>query len=145
MSVKYTNGNILETEAEVLAHGVAGHQIEDMGTGLAKQINERWPDSYSRFKKARRSNSFRPGEVIIDWENSPAIAYLATQENLQNAETPYVNRSLRQLRMQLEKEGTETCAIPKIGCGYGKLEWDTIKCLIEEKLGPSNVSFTVFE
>ena len=145
MSLKYISGDILESKTEVLAHGVAYLDIEDMGTGLARQINRKWPDSFRRFKKQRRSNSFKLGEVIVDWENTPAIAYLATQPNLYNADEKHVNHSLRNFRKVLEKKGVKTCSIPKIGCGYGKLEWDAVKNIIERRLGSSDIEFSVYE
>lgn len=145
MSLKYIPGNILETNDQVLAHGVACANIEDMSTGLAKQLNEKWPDSFKRFKKKRRSNSFKPGDVIVDWENVPAIAYLATQPDLYHANETLINKSLRSFRKILELKKVKTCSLPKISCGYGKLEWNDVKRTFEERLGNSEIEFSVYE
>ncbi len=144
MAIEYCLGDALESDAEVLAHGVAAGNVEDMGTGIAKQIKIKWPETFSRFKKLRR-NGFDLGGVILDAENTPKIAYLGTQENLYNAELSYVNGSLRKLRNLLEKKGVKTCAIPKIGCGYGKLQWDEVKKIMKDRLSESPVMFKVYE
>lgn len=145
MPIYSVNGSILETKAQVIAHGVAAWDIEDMKTGLAKKINQAWPDSFSRFKKIRRSNSFKPGEVIIDEKNNPLIAYLATQANLYHAALKYVNQSLRALRKELEDKGIKSCAIPKIGCGYGKLPWNRVRPVIERRLKDSDIDFLLYD
>lgn len=143
--VQYVDGDCLYALTDVIAHGVAEGEIEDMGTGIAKEINRRWPESFKRFKKIRRSRSFKLGDVIIDTENVPAIAYLATQEDLYRAQQPAVNKSLRTLDKELKKHLYFSCSLPKLGCGYGKLEWHHIKPIIDERLGGSTIQYNVYE
>jgi O-acetyl-ADP-ribose deacetylase (regulator of RNase III) len=145
MSIEYIEGDILLTDAEVLAHGVAKQFIENMQTGLASDIWKKWPSSFQRFKKIRRSRRFNMGDVILDDENFPGIAYLATQPNLQYAELIAVRNSLKTLKNLLEAENINSCALPKIGCGYGALEWGDVRPIIDETLTESSVLFTVYE
>ena len=143
--VNYIKGDLMNTACDVIAHGVAARDEEDMGTGLAKYTREKWPESFERFKKMRRSLPFNEGNVIIDHENAPAIAYLATQPDLTHAELRYVNSSLHELRSQLEDGHYTSCALPKIGCGYGRLQWEDVKDLIERRLSDSFVRCVVYE
>ncbi|MFH1500546.1 MAG: macro domain-containing protein [archaeon] len=144
MPIKYQTGDLLLTHADVIAHGVAAYGIEDMATGVAKQLNEAMPESYKEFKKLRRKG-FKPGEVVLCTNTFPYVAYLATQPDLYHAELPFVNHALRGLRKLLEKEGMDSCALPKIGCGYGKLDWGKVQPIIEERLSDSSVEFTIYD
>jgi O-acetyl-ADP-ribose deacetylase (regulator of RNase III) len=145
MTVRFLEGDMLQAKTDVLAHGVAAHTIEDMGTGIAKAINERWPGSFREFKKLRRSQGFKPGEAIVCNGTTPAIAYLATQPDLYHAEVRFVRKSLRALDKALEAKGHTSCSLPKIGCGYGKLDWEEVKGVIQERLGDSKINYSVYE
>jgi len=138
MTIRYVEGDILTTNAEVLAHGVACGGMEDMGTGLAKSINQTWPESFREFKKYRRSHGFKPGEIIVCENTMPSIAYLATQPDLYRAKLSFLRQALRNLRKYLEESGVKSCAIPKIGCGYGKLPWEDVEPIILEKFSDLN-------
>ena len=143
MVLRDVEGNLLDLQIEVIGHGVACAKIEDMKTGLSDQIRKKWPDSYERFKKLRKIHSYKGGEVILDEENTPQIAYLATQENLMYADYTFLNRSLRALDKLLIEKEIKACALPHIGCGYGKLEWEQVKQVISERLSESPIDYLI--
>lgn len=141
----YIQGDIFLSPEEVIAHGVAQQDIEDMGTGIAKDLRAIWPQSYECFKKFRRNHSFNTGEIFLDDSNNPMIAYLATQPDLYHAEIPYIRKSLRNLKKSMEKNYIFSCALPKIGCGYGKLQYEEIKPIIDEVFANSKQHIVVYE
>ena len=140
----FSNSDILETDAQVIAHGVAEKNIEDMATGLAYMINQKFPESFKEFKKKRMARSFKLGDVIICDNTEPAFAYLATQQDLYTAKLSAINKALRNLDKQLIKQGYSTCAISKIGCGYGKQKWEDVKEIFHSRLGQSQVTYFVY-
>ncbi len=141
--IQHVSGDALDTMAQVLAHGVAVGNLENMATGIARQINERWPKSYSRFKKIRREG-FRPGEVIMDYENIPVIAYAGTQPDLMHAEPSMVNAALRNLRKRVEADGFISVAMPRIGAGYGKLGWEDVLPIVQNTLAGARFRTLVY-
>ncbi len=138
------NSDILETDAQVIAHGVAEKNIEDMATGLAYLINQKFPESFKELKKKRMARSFKLGDVIICDNTEPAVAYLATQQDLYTAKLSAINKALRNLDKQMIKQGYSTCAIPKIGCGYGKQKWEDVKEIFHSRLSQSQVTYFVY-
>lgn len=42
---------------------------------------------------------------------------------------------LHDLRRVLQAEGIRSVALPKLGCGLGGLDWNTVRSLIETILG----------
>lgn len=140
----FSNSDILETDAQVIAHGVAEKNIEDMATGLAYLINQKFPESFKEFKKKRMARSFKLGDAIICNNTEPAVAYLATQQDLYTAKLSAINKALRNLDKQMIKQGYSTCAIPKIGCGYGKQKWEDVKEIFHSRLSQSQVIYFVY-
>lgn len=143
--IQYTEGDCLELDTELLVHGVACADVEDMGTGIARQINFKWPESYRRFKKYRRDQTFDPGNLFIDCQNMPNIGYMGTQENLNEARINHVNNGLRNLAKRLKMIPYTNLLIPKIGCGYGKLNWTEVKPLVESHLANLFTNIIVVE
>jgi len=133
-NLKTTKGDILLTQCEYLIQGVAERSIEDMGTGVARAIHLKWPESTSRFKAFRSSNRYIGGSIWVDSANIPRIVNLATQEDLYKANIHYLNKALKNLSKYLRKLEPSTIAMPKIGCGYGKLDWNDVRPLIEKHL-----------
>ncbi len=140
----FSNSDILDSDAQIIAHGVAEKNIEDMATGLAYLINQKFPESFKEFKRKRMARSFKLGDVILCGNTTPTIAYLATQQDLYIAKLSAINKALRNLDKQLIKQGYSTCAIPKIGCGYGKQKWEEVKEIFQLRLSQSPVTYFVY-
>lgn len=133
-NIVYTEGDLLSSNVDLIAHGVAEGRIEDMGTGIAKQIKQKFPGSFKRFDEFRRSNKFKGGDIWVDEYSIPAIAYIATQPNLEYADIDYLRKGLKNLRKFIRDNYVPSVGLPKIGCGYGKLDWEDVKPLIESNL-----------
>jgi O-acetyl-ADP-ribose deacetylase (regulator of RNase III) len=143
-NILYAKGDLLESNVDLIAHGVAEGKKEDMGTGIAKQIKQYFPGSFKRFDEFRRNNKFAGGDVWVDELSIPAIAYIATQPDLIHAEIDYLEKGLKNLRDYIKENNVPSVGLPKIGCGYGKLDWKEVKPLIERYLSGLDSLVLVF-
>ena len=146
--LKFVGGDILQTGAQYIAQGVAVGSQEGLGTGLAFKISRKWPLVQKQFKKYTRSHKFAGGDLfaIAPAPDHPGMLYLATQPDMYQATAPFLNRALRNLAKYCEARGIETVALPKIGAGLGKLDWETeVKPLLHQHLADSRTTFYVYE
>ncbi len=146
--LKFVSGDILQTEAQYIAQGVAIGSQEGMGTGLALKISRKWPAAQKQFKKYTRTHKFAGGDLfaVAPAPDRPGVLYLATQPDMYHATTVFLNRALRNLAKYCEARGIKTVALPKIGAGLGKLSWEAdVKPLLQQHLAGSQTIFYVYE
>ena len=118
---------------------------EGLGTGLALKISTKWPEAQKQFKKYTRNNKFESGDVFTA-KGEPGIIYIATQPDMYHAELSYLNRGLKNLANHCVKNKILSVALPKIGAGLGKLDWETeVKPLIIRHLERSATVFWIYE
>lgn len=132
MSIIYTRGDVWVTNASVIAHGV--NCVGVMGGGVARQVRDRYPRLYQKYRQLCAKNILQPGDVWL-WSEPglPWIANLATQADLQGAQLSWIDESLRRLRLLAESDVTRYrhIAMPQIGAGLGRLEWEDVVPFIE--------------
>lgn len=146
--IKWVSGDILQTTAQYLAQGVAVGSQEGLGTGLALKISTKWADAQKQFKKYTHNNKFEGGDVYVvaSEENRPGIIYIATQPDMYHAVLPYLNKGLKNLVTFCKKKNVESVAVPKIGAGLGKLDWEReVKPLMIKHFEDSNTLFHIYE
>ena len=146
--VKFVSGDILQTETQYLAQGVAVGSQEGMGTGLARKISTKWAGAQKQFKKFTFKNKFEGGDIFVapPEDARPGIIYIATQPDMYHAVLPFLNKGLKNLAAFCAEHDVETVSVPKIGAGLGKLDWDgEVKPLILKHLSQSETLFHVYE
>ena len=145
---RYLTGNIFDTKCRFIAHGVATGSQEGMGTGLALKISRKWQDAQKLFKKYTRNHKFKGGDLFVVEPTSerPGIIYIATQPDMYRAKLSYLRHGIKNLRGYCEKENIKSVALPKIGAGLGKLDWNNeVKPLLESELAESFIVFDIYE
>lgn len=146
--IEFTSGDVLQSNEQYIAQGVAEGNQEGLGTGLALKVSKRWPDVQSAFKKYARSGRFKGGTIWVCPPSGerPGIIYLATQPDMYHATISYLRKSLRQLARWADGEKVGSIALPKIGAGLGKLSWDLeVKPLMEEYFTKRTCRFVIYE
>lgn len=146
--LEFISGDLLQTTTLYVAQGVATGSQEGLGTGLALKISKKWPDAQQQFKKFTRSNSFEGGDVfvVLHAETRPGIIYIATQPDMYHATLSFLNKGLKNLVKACEKRGIETVALPKIGAGLGKLDWESeVKPAMVKYFTNSEILFRIYE
>lgn len=144
----FISGDLLTAKEDYIAQGVAEGNQEGLGTGLAFQISSRWPEVQSKFKKHARQGNFKGGEILViePTAKTPGFVYMATQPDMYHAKLNYLRKSLKNLAKWTAEKQIRSVALPKIGAGLGKLDWQTeVKPLFVEYLESSICIFVVYE
>jgi O-acetyl-ADP-ribose deacetylase (regulator of RNase III) len=141
-------GDILLTNAQAVAHGVAPNDHFDSGLALA--LREKWPAMAKDFRHYAHQSHPKPGEIWM-WGGvgGVRIINLMTQEGEHThgsrpgkATLANVNHCLRRLRHVVEKEGISSLAMPALATGVGGLAWKDVKGLVEQNM--DGLSIPVF-
>ncbi|MCO4770251.1 MAG: macro domain-containing protein [Deltaproteobacteria bacterium] len=149
----HVTGDILLSESEAIAHGVApGDHFEN---GLALALRKQWPGMYKDFRHYCHVSHPKPGGLWA-WggPGGVRIVNLFTQDPPKGhhgtghpgpAKVKHVNHSLKALAKLIKKEKWASVALPKLATGVGHLDWDDVEPLIEHHLGELDVEIYVYD
>ena len=149
--IRYVSGDILLSQAQAIAHGVAPN--DDFHQGLALALREAVPAMYKDFRHYCQSQH-PPAGGLWTWAGAegPKIVALFTQEAAYGhgakpgrASTAHVNHALRALAQECRREGWTSVALPRLATGVGGLAWDEVRPLIEQHLGDLGIAVVVYE
>jgi O-acetyl-ADP-ribose deacetylase (regulator of RNase III) len=140
--IKEVSGDILETSAEAIAHGIA--PFDHFNQGLALSLKEEWPSMARDFRHYCHLVNPKPGSVWI-WPGprGKRIINLMTQEAPEGekhsghpgkASISNVRHALKNLAKLIKEENIRSLALPRLASGVGGLNWEEVKPLIKEHL-----------
>lgn len=144
--INYVKGNLLDSNCDYICHQVNCQGV--MGSGIAKQIRDRWPWVYTSYKAYCDRNKDRNESLLgniwgvkIDRVNrsSQWVVNMFAQDTFGYYNSRFTSydafaKCLEAMRDRLPKG--KTIGFPKgIGCGLGGGNWKVISALIEEILG----------
>jgi len=136
-SLKEVKGDLFDSQAS-LAHCVSADF--KMGAGIAKAFRKNFRDVDVLLAQKQGV----PGLGVLHLKGR-FVYYLVTKEKYWHKPT-YVSLegSLKLLLAHVKKHEVKELAMPRIGCGLDKLDWDKVKKLLEEVFKDSGVSITVY-
>ena len=146
--IEFTAGDLLQSEEQYIAQGVAEGNQEGLGTGLALKISKKWPEVQTEFKKHARSGVFKGGKIWVCPPNEDrfGVVYLATQPDMYHATITYLRKALRSLVKWADSQDIASVGLPKIAAGLGKLSWEAdVKPLMHAILADARCRFVVYE
>lgn len=125
--------NIFKVDGDVFFIPV--NTVGVMGAGIAKEFKERFPELYLRYKKDCKTNALSvKNPLIYQGTNDKYYVMFPTKDNWKNASQPcWIAEGLENF---IDFIGNEISAkhilvIPPLGCGHGKLNFNTVKEIIE--------------
>jgi len=143
-------GDILLTEAQAIAHGVAPH--DHFNQGLALALRERFPAMAKDFRHYCHQQNPKPGHAWLWAGPDKVIVNLMTQEPAPSekahpgkAKLQHVSHALKELRGIVQEQGITSIAIPKLATGVGGLDWEQVEPLIEEHLVDLKIPVVIYE
>lgn len=125
-----------------LAHCISGDYA--LGAGIAKKFVE----EYDMRFKLHKNYPIEPGKkfghvgeaLLID-----NVFNLVTKERCYNKPTyDCLNATLEEMRLLCIEHDIKKLAMPKIGCGLDKLEWDIVVDLIEDVFYDLDIDITIY-
>ncbi len=142
MTLYYIRGDLLETDATYIAHGCNARGV--MGSGVALQIKEKFPEAYNIYKSEinlatvqyRREAWELLGNVYHAVSNGKVILNLITQVDYGKHPIRYVSYDAIDDCFQVifEEMKIPKLAIPKIGAGLGGGDWEIIEMIIKKRI-----------
>jgi len=144
------SGDILLSDAQAIAHGVAPH--DNFNQGLALALRERYPAMAKDFRHYCHQDNPKAGGAWLWAGTDGVIINLMTQDPAQGnkshpgkATTKNVSHALKELQTLIEKENITSVALPKLATGVGGLGWDDVLPLVEQYLGNLNIPIIIYE
>lgn len=152
--IREVEGDILLSQADIIAHGVA--PSDHFESGLALALRERFPAMAKDFRHYCQQNHPKAGEIWA-WAGakpeggSTRIVNLLTQEPSEaaggkpgKASLLNVNHALKALAQLIGQEKPKSVALPKLATGVGGLDWADVRPLIEKHLGGLDVTVILY-
>lgn len=143
-------GDILLSDAQAIAHGIAPH--DHFNQGLALALRARFPAMAKDFRHYCHQQNPKAGHAWLWAGPERVIINLMTQEPAPDnkahpgkATTHNTNHALKELRGIIEKEGLSSIALPRLATGVGGLEWGDVEPLIEKHLGDLEIPVIIYE
>ena len=143
MAVHYKSGNLLDAPVDYICHQV--NCQGRMGSGIAKQIRERWPVVYEHYMTLYNTKGIDVryellGEIqVVNVESNRNIINMFGQESY-----GYDGRRYTSYDAFWSCLGKIKAIVPKgskigfpygIGCGLGGANWEVISTMIDVALG----------
>jgi len=147
--IKYIEGNLLESEAQVLVNTV--NTVGIMGKGIALQFKKTFPLNYKLYKKACDNKEVMIGKLFITTEKdiisgTKTIINFPTKTSWRlPSEYEYIEKGLIALRQYIIQNNIQSIAIPYLGVGNGGLNLEKVKTLIAQYLGDLNSEIFIYE
>lgn len=147
--IEIINGNIFESDADIICHQVNTHGV--MGAGIALQIKEKFPDVYEVYKEKCKEFSkydINPLGHVLYCRTKYSNVIIANLFSQIGMSTDYnaMKNCLRSIYNDCKKYN-ESVAIPyKIGCGIAGGDWNKVYDMIEEIFSQDeNVKCTIYK
>ncbi|HNQ92296.1 MAG TPA: macro domain-containing protein [Alphaproteobacteria bacterium] len=144
------SGDILLTDAQVIAHGVAPD--DHFNHGLALQLREHFPAMVKDFRSWCHQTHPKSGHAWLWASPEHVIINLMTQEKAHDhnanpgpASHHNVDHALKELAKLAQKENLKSIALPRLATGVGSMDWAEVEPLIEKHLGNLDISVIIYE
>ena len=143
-------GDILLSKAQAIVLGVGVN--DPMDKGLALQLRNKYPSLQKDLNRWCHQHDTKSGEAWL-WvgQNNARIINLITHENRESNDHHYDKATLGNIKHALNAlvkivtvEKLTSIALPKIGTGFGDLDWDDVLPIIEMNLGSINIPAYVY-
>jgi O-acetyl-ADP-ribose deacetylase (regulator of RNase III) len=117
-----------------------------MGRGIAVEFRRRWPAMYLAYRQECLAGRFKPGGVFV-WEAADKTIFnLATQSRPgPHARLDFIETSLTKAVRIAEELAVHLIAMPRIGAGYGGLDWSQVRKRLEKVAASTEVVLAVYE
>lgn len=147
--IRYTQGNLLEADVEVLVNPVNTQGV--MGKGLARQFRQLYPQNMREYAVACNAQKVRTGKMFVTEAGHLAgprwIVNFPTKQRWQApSQMSWIVDGLHDFKGFLLGNAVKSVAIPALGVGNGGLPWAGVKWEIKRSLVDiPDIDILVFE
>lgn len=126
--IYFTEGDIFLTKCEAIGHGC--NLKGTMGKGIALTMRNEYPEMYKIYKSLCVNNRLCGGMNYIHQAWNKIIVNMITQDGYYNAKMEYIESCC--LKIINNDYNINSIALPKIGCGLGRLKWEDVSQLLKD-------------
>lgn len=132
----YNYGNFLDAKVDVFAHQTNCKGV--MGSGVAKQIRDKYPEVYPKYQEACQKEHMLGKCQLVQTYKGPMVANLFGQDSYGSDGKQYTDyialrSALNSLADQMLECQLSTVAFPhNMGCCRGGGDWDKVAGIINE-------------
>ncbi len=147
--MKFTQGNLLQAEAEALVNTV--NTVGVMGKGIALMFKEAYPANFRAYEVACKLKQVKVGKMFVTETNALQgprwiINFPTKKHWLHPSKLEWIKEGLEDLKRVIVEKQIGSVALPPLGSGNGGLEWKDVRPEIERVLGDlRNVDVLVYE
>jgi O-acetyl-ADP-ribose deacetylase (regulator of RNase III) len=147
--IRYTQGNLLEADAQALVNTV--NTVGVMGKGVALMFKDAYPANFKAYEDACRLEEVQLGKMFVTerrvmfgprWIiNFPTKAHWRFPSKME-----WIVQGLEDLKRVIKEKNIKSVALPPLGAGNGGLAWKDVRPQIEAALGElGDVEVIVYE
>ena len=142
--IKYGVGDVLSYSAQTLVSAV--NLRGSMGRGISLRFKDRFSGLFQAYTIDILETRLAIGSPTI-WKGPEKwIVNFPTKDDWRRpAQYDYIEKGLVGLRGKLDEWGVLSLAMPALGCGFGSLDWNVVKSMIEKHLGKIEMAIEVYE
>jgi len=149
--IEYIKGDMFTSTAQVLV--VPVNCVGVAGAGLALQFRKRYPRWYREYCERCFSREIKIGKVDYisllkpSFEEGPlGVINFPTKEHWRDYSLiVHIEEGLQSLVRLANLRDIKSIALPRLGCGLGRLSWSDVKPLYDMHLAYSRTDYKVYE
>jgi len=152
MEIKNIDGNLLDTDAELILHQV--NCQGKMNSGVAKAIREKWPIVFEEYVKLFSKDFFVVKLGIcqpVSVSDTQKVINMFSQDNYGYDGKMYtsydaINTCLGKVKDYCVNNGYKRIALPyKMCCCRGGANWDVIMAMIKANFEDSDITIEIWK
>lgn len=133
--IRYVKGDLLNSNLKVIAHGCNCQGV--MGSGIARQIRDRWPNVYEVYNLKYQAMGLELGTILpVQTPDGRVVVNCMTQKNFGGDGRLYVDydaiaKCISAIDASVENWDVSEVGFPMIGAGLAGGDWSLIETIIE--------------
>lgn len=150
MEIKIIDGNLLDSDADLILHQV--NCQGKMNSGIARAIREKWPKVFEKYSEFCSTDYEKLGRCLpVKVSDKQWVINMFSQENYGydgKLYTSYdaVNQCLSNLKSYMFVNGFKRLALPyKMCCCRGGANWGVIMALIKANFEKTDISIDIYK
>ena len=147
--IRFTHGNLLDADTDAIVNTV--NTVGVMGKGIALMFKEAFPENFKAYAAACKRNEIQVGHMFVTERHELLgprwIVNFPTKRHWRHpSKLEWITEGLEDLKKVIVERGIRSIALPPLGSGNGRLDWNVVRLKIEEALEPlQDVEVIVFE
>ncbi len=132
--LRYVDSPLFESPARVLVNTV--NTVGVMGKGVALEFKKRFPEMYRLYRDHCKAGRLRVGQLWLYRTLGRWVLNFPTKAHWRSpSKTEYIRAGLEKLVATYQERGIDSISFPLLGCGNGRLDFDTqVRPLMEQYL-----------